>query len=37
LIDNFEQVSDAAALVGGLLESCPALTALVTSRQSLRL
>ena len=35
LIDNFEQVSDAAPLIGGLLEACPALTALVTSRQGL--
>jgi predicted ATPase/serine/threonine protein kinase len=32
LIDNFEQVSDAAALVKELLDACPALTVLVTSR-----
>jgi predicted ATPase len=32
LMDNFEQVSDAAALVKELLEGCPALKVLVTSR-----
>jgi predicted ATPase/serine/threonine protein kinase len=32
LIDNFEQVSDAASLVRELLDSCPALKVLVTSR-----
>ena len=37
LIDNFEQVSDAAALVKDLLEACPALTALVTSRLPLHI
>ena len=37
LIDNFEQVSDAAALVKDLLEACPALTALVTSRLGLHI
>ena len=37
LIDNFEQVSDAAALVNDLLDACPALKVLVTSRLALRL
>jgi predicted ATPase/serine/threonine protein kinase len=32
LMDNFEQVCDAAALVKELLDACPALTVLVTSR-----
>ena len=32
LIDNFEQVSDAAALVRELLDACPRLKVLVTSR-----
>ena len=32
LMDNFEQVSDAAALVRELLDACPELTVLVTSR-----
>ena len=32
LMDNFEQVSDAAALVKELLDACPALKVLVTSR-----
>jgi predicted ATPase/serine/threonine protein kinase len=32
LMDNFEQVSDAAAIVRELLDVCPELTALVTSR-----
>ena len=32
LMDNFEQVSDAAALVRDLLDACPALKVLVTSR-----
>ncbi len=32
LMDNFEQVSDAAALVRELLDACPALKVLVTSR-----
>jgi predicted ATPase/serine/threonine protein kinase len=32
LMDNFEQVSDAAVLVRELLDSCPALTVLATSR-----
>jgi predicted ATPase/predicted Ser/Thr protein kinase len=37
LIDNFEQVSDAADLVKDLLETCPALTVLVTSRLPLHI
>jgi predicted ATPase/serine/threonine protein kinase len=32
ILDNFEQVSDAAALVRELLDACPALKVLVTSR-----
>jgi predicted ATPase len=32
LIDNFEQVSDAASVVRELLDACPALKVLVTSR-----
>ncbi|HEU4892659.1 MAG TPA: protein kinase [Vicinamibacterales bacterium] len=32
VIDNFEQVTDAAAVVKELLDACPALTVLVTSR-----
>jgi len=32
VFDNFEQVSDAAALVKELLDACPALQVLVTSR-----
>ena len=32
LLDNFEQVSEAAALVRELLDACPALKVLVTSR-----
>jgi predicted ATPase/serine/threonine protein kinase len=32
VMDNFEQVSDAAALVRELLDACPALKVLVTSR-----
>jgi predicted ATPase/serine/threonine protein kinase len=32
LMDNFEHVSDAAALVRDLLDACPQLTVLVTSR-----
>jgi predicted ATPase/serine/threonine protein kinase len=32
LMDNFEQVSDAASLVRELLDACPALKVLVTSR-----
>ena len=37
LIDNFEQVSDAAPLVRELLDACPALKVLVTSRLVLRI
>jgi predicted ATPase/serine/threonine protein kinase len=37
LIDNFEQVSAAGALVRELLDACPALTVLATSRVVLRI
>lgn len=37
LLDNFEQVTDAATGVVDLLSSCPNLTALVTSREALRI
>ncbi|MEP6914983.1 MAG: AAA family ATPase, partial [Acidobacteriota bacterium] len=37
LMDNFEQVSDGAPLVKALLDDCPALKALVTSRVALRI
>jgi predicted ATPase len=37
LLDNFEHVVDAAAEVGALLESCPRLDVVVTSRERLRL
>ncbi len=36
LLDNFEQIMDAAPLVGELLSSSPGLKALVTSREALR-
>jgi predicted ATPase/serine/threonine protein kinase len=36
-MDNFEQVSDAATLVQELLDACPELTVLVTSRQGLHI
>jgi predicted ATPase len=36
LLDNFEQVVEAALELGGLLESCPNLKLLVTSRELLR-
>jgi predicted ATPase/predicted Ser/Thr protein kinase len=37
LIDNFEQVTAAAGLVRDLLDACPSLTVLVTSRVVLRI
>jgi len=37
ILDNFEQVLDAAPVVAHLLAACPHLTVLVTSRASLRL
>ena len=37
LMDNFEQVSDAAAIVRELLDASPGLTVLVTSRHALRI
>jgi predicted ATPase/DNA-binding XRE family transcriptional regulator len=37
VLDTFEHLLDAAPLVGSLLEACPRLTALVTSRAALNL
>jgi predicted ATPase len=37
VLDNFEQVTDAAAVVRELLDACPALKILVTSRVVLRI
>jgi predicted ATPase/DNA-binding CsgD family transcriptional regulator len=37
VLDNFEQVRDASALVADLLTACPAVKILVTSRERLRL
>jgi predicted ATPase/DNA-binding CsgD family transcriptional regulator len=37
ILDNFEQVADAAPMVANLLASCPKLTVMVTSRAVLRL
>jgi predicted ATPase/DNA-binding CsgD family transcriptional regulator/transcriptional regulator with XRE-family HTH domain len=37
VLDNFEQVLDAAALVADLLAACPALTIILTSREPLHL
>src|SRR5204862_5797455 len=36
LLDNFEQVTETAPSVAGLLRDCPALKLLVTSRETLQ-
>ena len=36
LLDNFEQVTDAAAGLAQVMESCPGITVVVTSREALR-
>jgi predicted ATPase len=36
-LDNFEQIAPAASLVSTLLQTCPGITALVTSRTPLRI
>jgi predicted ATPase/class 3 adenylate cyclase len=37
VLDNFEQVADAAPELGRLLEACPRLRAMITSRELLRI
>lgn len=37
VLDNFEQVADAAPELGQLLEACPRLRAMITSRELLRI
>jgi len=37
VLDNFEQILDAATDIGSLLANCPSLTVLVTSRERLQL
>ncbi len=37
VLDNFEQVVDAAGVVGEILEDCPGVAVLATSRESLRI
>ena len=37
VLDNFEQVADAAPELGELLEACPRLRAMITSRELLRI
>jgi predicted ATPase/class 3 adenylate cyclase len=37
VVDNFEQVADAAPELGQLLEACPRLRAMITSRELLRI
>ena len=36
ILDNFEQVTEAASLVGSWLGDCPDMKLLVTSREPLR-